>query len=173
MLKWLKKYISIAALLLIANQTKAELACLVLCTRAHVHAHTLLLAIVWELRWKGSSWPGGQSYWPVDVWVESELGFPTVPPSTQGLIPSVNNRSVPWMNKQELSCPGTEDVCKKKKSWGFFDEVFFFFGITEITGHKINAWWPSDRPVVLVCFSSLVKVMQHQDDSHYRSRVQI
>lgn len=88
----------------------------------------LLLAVVWEEGWKDSLWLGGQHYWPVDVWVESKLGFPTVSPSTHGLIPSVNNRSVPWVNKQELSCQHTKD--QSKGLWGKVSGALFdkFFG---------------------------------------------
>lgn len=75
------------------------------------------------------------------------------------------------MNKQELSCPGTADMCKELQggNLGFFDEVFSFFGITEITGHTINDGDHQTDLLFWCVFSSLVKVMQHQDDSHYRS----
>lgn len=53
-------------------------------------------------RWKGPLYLGGQDYWPVDVWVESELGFPTVCLSARSHAPWVNNRSVPRLNNQQF-----------------------------------------------------------------------
>lgn len=95
-------------------------------THAHTHTHTQRpQAVVWDGRWKGPLWLGGQRYWPVNVWVESELGFPTVSPSPHSLIPSVNNGSVPWVNKQELSYKHTKVPGIGRSQGAMFGSFFF------------------------------------------------